>query len=127
MDMVWRWFETLPAVLILTMPKEIEQFERYATWRSKLDGKPRKAVDSYADRVAAGGSRKNVDNLKGGLFEIKIEGHGLRIYFAHDRQTMFLLNGGSKNTEAEQSRDIEKAREELEALWQEKGNLLLNF
>ncbi len=56
-----------------------------------------------------GGGKKNVKFLGDGVFEIKVNfGPGFRIYFAEERNTLFLLLlGGNKNT---QERDIEKAK-----------------
>lgn len=68
----------------------------------------RDKVESYVERVAKGGSKKNVEPVGNGVFEIKIHfGPGYRVYFGIDNEKMILLLGGDKNT---QSSDIEKAK-----------------
>jgi putative addiction module killer protein len=76
---------------------------------STLSIKDRAIIDSYIDRVALGGSLKNIKSLKDGIFEIKINlGPGFRVYFSYIGQDMMLLIlGGDKTT---QRYDIVKAK-----------------
>jgi len=79
----------------------------FETWLSSLDTRSKAKVRAYVDRVALGGSKKNIRSLGDGLNEIKIDfGPGLRVYYGViDNELMLLLGGGNKNS---QSRDIEK-------------------
>ncbi len=82
----------------------------FLEWMNKLDMNSQIIVDRYIQRVAQGGAKKSIKNLKGGLFEIKIShGSGLRVYFGEkEKKLILLLMGGDKKT---QRRDIQKARE----------------
>jgi putative addiction module killer protein len=86
----------------------------FELWISTQDRRSRAKIRAYIDRVALGGSQKNIKALGDGLNEIKINfGPGLRVYFGVIRsEVMILISGGSKAT---QSRDIEIARE----LWRQ--------
>lgn len=81
----------------------------FLEWMNKLDINSQPIVDRYIQRVAQGGAKKSIKNLKGGLFEIKIPyGSGLRVYFGEEgRKLILLLIGGDKKT---QRSDIQKAR-----------------
>ena len=81
----------------------------FEDWADKLDRRIQIAVYDYIDRVACGGSRKNVKSLGDGVWEIKINyRHGtMRIYFGKVNGLIVLL-GGSKRT---QSADIEKTKD----------------
>ena len=67
-------------------------------------------VDRFIQRVAQGGAKKSVRNLKDGVFEIKIpHGPGLRVYFGEEgERIILLLIGGDKGS---QKRDVKKAKE----------------
>jgi putative addiction module killer protein len=82
----------------------------FETWISSLDIRSRAKVRAYIDRVALGGSKKNIRCLGEGLNEIKIDfGPGFRIYYGIiGNEIMLLLGGGDKGS---QPRDIEKAYE----------------
>lgn len=82
----------------------------FLDWINSLDIKQQVIVDRYIQRVARGGARKSVKNLKDGVFEIKIPySSGLRVYFGEDgNKIILLLVGGDKKT---QNRDIKKAKE----------------
>ena len=82
----------------------------FKDWLQKLDNLSKAIVVRFIQRVAAGGAKKSVKGLKGGIFEIKItHGPGYRVYFAEDGdEIIILLVGGDKKT---QSRDIDKAKE----------------
>lgn len=88
----------------------------FVEWISNLDMKSQIIVDRYIQRVAQGGAKKSIKNLKKGLFEIKISyGSGLRIYFGEEgRKMILLLIGGDKRT---QNKDIKKAHK----YWREYG------
>ena len=82
----------------------------FLEWMNNLDMKNEIIVDRLIQRVAQGGAKKSIKNLKDGLFEIKIpRASGLRVYFAEDgKNIVVLLAGGDKKT---QTRDIKKAKE----------------
>ncbi|MDE0518285.1 MAG: type II toxin-antitoxin system RelE/ParE family toxin [Bdellovibrionales bacterium] len=88
----------------------------FLEWMNKLDMNSQIIVDRYIQRVAQGGAKKSIKNLKGGLFEIKIPyGSGLRVYFGEEeRKLILLLMGGDKK---KQKRDIQKAHE----YWEEQS------
>ena len=88
----------------------------FIEWINSLDMKSQIIVDRYIQRVAQGGAKKSIKNLKEGLFEIKIPyGSGLRVYFGEEgNRLVLLLIGGDKKT---QNRDIERARK----YWMEYG------
>ena len=72
----------------------------FLKWLNKLSKFTRAIVVTYIDRVAKGGSLKNIKAVKDGVFEIKIfHNSGLRVYFAEDQDlTVLLLIGGDKST-----------------------------
>lgn len=72
-------------------------------------------VQKHLSKLARG-LRGSVKPLKKGLKEVRIpDSGGLRIYFAEiEKNTILLLNGGSKNTKKEQNEDIKAARSYLE-------------
>jgi len=97
------------------LKKEIEYYvtengeSPFLKWFKKLDRKTRAIIIDYIDRVADGGSSKNIKSLKDGIFEIKIfYGPGLRVYFAQDgEKIILLLIGGDKKSQAS---DIKKVK-----------------
>ena len=82
----------------------------FLDWIDGLDTKSQIVIDRFIQRVAQGGARKSVKNLKDGVFEIKIQyASGFRVYFGEDdNKVILLLVGGDKKT---QNRDIKKAKE----------------
>ena len=82
----------------------------FLEWVDAQEIRTQVIVDRLIQRVAQGGAKKSIKNLKDGVFEIKIpHASGIRIYFARDGDTMILLLlGGDKKT---QTRDIKKAKE----------------
>ena len=82
-----------------------EGYEPFSAWLDSLEITEQSKVTAYVERVACGGSKKNVRSLGGGVHEIKIHyAAGYRVYFGLlGRSTMLLLGGGSKRT---QSKDI---------------------
>jgi putative addiction module killer protein len=96
----------LKNVLVFKDQNGVEPFEK---WVATLAVRDRAIIDSYIDRVALGGSLKNVKSLKDGLFEIKINvGPGYRVYFAYlAGDFLLLIYGGDKMS---QRKDILKAK-----------------
>ena len=88
------------------LPSRDTPFERWAT---SLSSEMRSVVVSYMERVASGGSKRNIKALGSGLFEIKINrGPGYRVYFGEERnEIILLLIGGDKES---QKRDVALAR-----------------
>ncbi len=88
----------------------------FLDWVNGLDIRGQFIVDRLIKRVAQGGAKRSIKNLKDGLFEIKIPyASGLRVYFAEDGDNIILLLiGGNKGT---QKRDIAKAK----AYWSNYG------
>ena len=84
--------------------------EPFSEWLSALDKRSQAKVRAYIDRVALGGSLKNVKSVGDGVYEIKIDyGPGYRIYFGLVKTTiMLLLMAGDKS---QQSKDIAQAQE----------------
>ena len=81
----------------------------FLDWINRLDIKSQIIIDRFIQRVAQGGAKKSIKNLKDGVFEIKIPYlSGFRVYFGEDDDNIIvLLIGGDKKT---QSRDIKKAK-----------------
>ncbi len=84
--------------------------EPFSEWFSTLDRRAQAKARAYVDRVALGGSLKNVKPVGDGVYEIKIDyGPGYRIYFGLIKKTiMLLLMAGDKSN---QSKDIGQAQE----------------
>ena len=82
----------------------------FLDWVNSLDIRSQVIVDRLIQRVAGGGAKKSIKNLKDGVLEIKIpHASGLRVYFGEDGdKIILLLIGGDKKT---QTRDIKKAKE----------------
>jgi putative addiction module killer protein len=97
----------LKKILNLKLPNGVEPFEK---WMEELDPRTQARIYTSIDRVAAGGSRKNIKALGDGIFEIKVNcGPGYRVYFCEiEKVIILLLLGGDKST---QERDIEKAKD----------------
>lgn len=83
--------------------------EPFSSWLDSLEIVEQSKIAAYVERVACGGSKKNVRSLGGGVYEIKIHyAAGYRVYFALlGRSTMLLLGGGNKRT---QSKDVLQAK-----------------
>jgi putative addiction module killer protein len=97
----------LKKILHLKLPNGLEPFRE---WIEGLDSRSQARIHVLIERVAAGGSKKNVKSLGDGIFELKVKfGPGYRIYFCEmDRVIILLLLGGDKST---QERDIHQAKE----------------
>lgn len=83
--------------------------EPFKEWFERLDIRSQAKVATYIDRVAAGGSRKNIKALGDEVFEIKINfGPGYRVYFGEENKSLILiLLAGDKST---QIKDITQAK-----------------
>lgn len=80
----------------------------FREWINSLSAELEEKIEAYIGRVAEGGSKKNIEAVGNGVFEIKINyGPGYRVYFGIDKEKMILLIGGEKNS---QSKDIENAK-----------------
>ena len=82
----------------------------YKEWAMSLPATTRARLDSYIDRVARGGGKRNVKSVGDGVFEIRVDtGPGFRVYFAElGNVIMLILLGGDKSS---QKRDIKKAKQ----------------
>ena len=97
------------------MVKQIDYYvtekgkEPFLEWVNSLNTKTQIVIDRYIQRVAQGGAKKSIKNLKDGVFEIKIPyAGGMRVYFAeYGQRIILLLIGGDKST---QQKDIKKAK-----------------
>ena len=94
---------------------EITKTENYSKWYGKLRDFSAKAIINIRLRRIMLEQFGDVKNLKGGVFEIKIDhGPGYRIYYTQKgKEIILLLLGGDKS---DQERDIAKAREILKEL-----------
>jgi putative addiction module killer protein len=94
---------------------EITKTENYSKWYDKLRDLSAKAIINIRLRRIMLEQFGEVKNLKGGVFEIKINhGPGYRIYYTQKgKEIILLLLGGDKS---DQERNIAKAREILNEL-----------
>ena len=97
----------LKKIHILRLPNGKEPFRE---WLKKLDRKHRASIMAFINRLAWGGTKKNVKSIDRGVFEIKIDrGPGFRVYFGELKsEIILLLLGGNKSS---QKKDINKAKE----------------
>lgn len=88
----------------------------FLQWQKKLKDPFTLARIDKRLREAAAGYYGDYKMLGNGLLELRLTfGKGYRVYFAEcDDVILVILNGGTKNTKKEQSRDIEAARAYLE-------------
>ncbi len=95
--------------------KQIELFrtplgkEPFRDWIEKLERRVQLKILVYIERLASGGTRKNIKSLGEGVYELKIDfGPGYRVYFGEKNKTIILLLiGGEKDT---QDKDIRLAK-----------------
>ena len=90
--------------------------EPFTVWLDKIKDKNTKARIYLRINEASLGYYGQYKKLGKGLIELKLHfGKGYRIYFAElENIILFILTGGTKNTDKEQSKDIQKARNYLE-------------
>ena len=83
--------------------------EPFSVWLDSLEINIQSKIMAYIERIALGGSRKNIRFIRDGLFEIKINhGPGYRVYFGTvGKNIILLLAGGEKKS---QRRDISLAK-----------------
>lgn len=83
--------------------------EPYSVWLDSLEIRTQARITAFVDRVAAGGSKKNIRALGDGVFEIKMDfGPGYRVYFGELENVLILLViGEDKRT---QDKDIDVAK-----------------
>ncbi len=80
-------------------------------WFDSLDGRNQRAIERRIAAIEDHNHFGDCSSLRGGLFEMRLLGPGLRIYFAYVDQAVVLLLGGSdKGT---QKRAIKTARDRL--------------
>ena len=83
--------------------------EPFKIWVDELDLSSRARIFAYIDRVAAGGTKRNIKSLGDGVFEVKVDvGPRYRVYYGElDGRIILLLVGGDKKS---QKRDIKLAK-----------------
>lgn len=91
----------------------------FREWYDKLDGKHQAAVRRRIRAIEEHGHFGDCRSLRGGLYELRLVGLGLRAYFAKFDGAIVLLLGGSGKSD--QKRTIEKARRRLRD-FEERGN-----
>ena len=80
-------------------------------WFNSLDGRNQAAVERRVSAVEEHNHFGDCTSLRGGIFEMRLLGPGLRIYFAYVGQTIVLLLGGSDK--GSQKRAIKTAKDRL--------------
>ncbi len=80
-------------------------------WFDSLDGLHQAAVERRVAAVEEHDHFGDCSSLRGGLYEMRLLGPGLRIYFANVGQTIVLLLGGSDKGSQKQA--IKAARDIL--------------
>lgn len=87
----------------------IEDAEPFLEWlRGLRDARGRNVIRIRLNRIQAG-NFSNCDSVGEGVHELKVDfGPGYRVYFGDDGDSIILLTGGDKDSQA---RDISKAKE----------------
>ncbi len=80
-------------------------------WFDSLDGRHQAAVERRVAAIEEHDHFGDCSSLRGGLYEMRLLGSGLRIYFANVGHAIVLLLGGSDK--GSQKRAIKAAREKL--------------
>lgn len=80
-------------------------------WFDSLDGRHQAAIERRVAAVEEHDHFGDCSSLRGGLFEMRLLGPGLRIYFANVDKVVVLLLGGSDK--GSQKRAIKVARDRL--------------
>jgi putative addiction module killer protein len=89
---------------------KIIKTEKFSKWYKKLDMTQKTQVDVRLTRILVDNNFGTFKQL-GDIFELKLKS-GIRVYYAFDgKQLILLLNGGSKNTKRDQSKDIDQAKQ----------------
>jgi len=83
----------------------------FEEWFDSLDGRHQAAVERRVAAVEEHDHFGDCSSLQGGLYEMRLLGPGLRIYFAKVGQAIVLLLGGSDK--GSQKRAIKAARDRL--------------
>ena len=83
----------------------------FVEWFDKLDGRHQAAVRRRVRAVEEHGHFGDFSSLRGGVYELRLMGPGLRVYFANIDDAIVLLLGGSGKSD--QKRAIRKARQRL--------------
>ena len=83
----------------------------FEEWFDSLDRRHQAAVERRVAAVEEYGHFGDCSSLRGGLYEIRLLGSGLRIYFANVNRAIVLLLGGSDK--GSQKRAIKAARDRL--------------
>lgn len=91
------------------MNMKIIKSQKFSKWYRSIDSTQRTLIDVRITRILIDSNFGNVKKICE-INELKFK-NGLRVYFGLDgKYIILLLNGGSKNTKKDQSRDIEQAR-----------------
>lgn len=71
----------------------------FADWLLSLDKVSQYKIQTYIERVAKGGCKRNIKSVGEGVFEIKINfGPGYRVYFGEFKNVMIvIIVGGNKS------------------------------
>lgn len=80
-------------------------------WFDSLEGRHQAAVERRVAAIEEHDHFGDCSSLRGGLYEMRLLGAGLRIYFAYVEQVIVLLLDGSDKSS--QKRAIKAARERL--------------
>lgn len=80
-------------------------------WFDSLDGRHQAAIERRVAAVEEYDHFGDCSSLKGGLYEMRLPGPGLRIYFANVGNAIVLLLGGSDK--GSQKRAVKAARDRL--------------
>jgi len=82
----------------------------FKEWFDSLDNRERLAIDRRIHALEEHDHFGDRRSLQGGLFELRLMGVGLRIYFARKDRTIVLLLGGSDKKSQQRSIDLARRR-----------------
>ena len=83
----------------------------FEEWFNSLDGRHQAAIERRVAAVEEHDHFGDCRSLRGGLYEMRLLGPGLRTYFANVDDTIFLMLGGSDK--GSQKRAVKAARDRL--------------
>ena len=83
----------------------------FEEWFDSLDGRLQAAIERRVAAVEEHDHLGDCSSLRAGLYEMRLLGPGLRIYFANVSQAIILLLGGSDK--GSQKRAVKAARDSL--------------